>query len=250
MHCSNPVQKSAINFVTGCSVIIVTLVFKYIKSTTELIFIILLRHMGLIEVINLKYLFAFIRCQVLRKWFCRRWSLWCTIQSSVLAASSCRTEGSSLLEQTKAPRKWGLVPLVSQAAVASCNPNSYSSCRAPVPSLSSPRGAGVWLPVLIASHKAVSKGKGAHNRPGREIAEGRCWPPYFWQTPQIFNGCFEFLMVIQKQCSQMVLSWSVLEHSLSLQVSGMLSQDYKPSASVPSLPCPSLLQSLLWLNML
>lgn len=140
------------------------------------------------------------------------------------------------------------MPLVSQAAVASCNPNSYSSCRAPIPSLSSPRGAGVWLPVLIASHKAGSKGKGAHNRPGREIAEGRCWPPYFWQTPQIFNGCFEFLMVIQKQCSQMVLSWSALEHSLSLQVSGMLSQDYKPSASVPSLPCPSLLQSLLWLN--
>lgn len=37
-------KKSAINFVTDCWVMIVTLVFKYIKSTTELIFIIVLRH--------------------------------------------------------------------------------------------------------------------------------------------------------------------------------------------------------------
>lgn len=40
---------------------------------------------------------------------------------------------------------------MSQAAVAclaSCSPNSYSSCRDPGPSLSSPSGAGVWLPAL------------------------------------------------------------------------------------------------------
>lgn len=129
-----------------------TLVFKCIKTTTELICVILLRPMVLLVVINLKYLFSFTQCQTLRRRFSTRLSLWRTlIQSSVLAASSCSTECSLLLEQTKHPRKRGLVPLMSQAVVsclASRSPNSYSPCVAPIFSPRSPRGAGVWLRVL------------------------------------------------------------------------------------------------------
>lgn len=139
-------KKSAIDFVTDSSVVIVTLLFKYIKSTPELIFIILLRHMDLLEVMKLKYLFSFARCQALRRWFSRRLSLWFVLtQSYVLAASSCSTECSMLLEQTKAPRKWGLVPLMSQAVavcLASCSPNSYSPCGALIPQAE--QESGFW----------------------------------------------------------------------------------------------------------
>lgn len=64
-RCSNPVQT--VNVVTDFSVIIVTIISKYIKTIAELIFIILLRHMVLFIETNLKDVFSFTQFQALRR---------------------------------------------------------------------------------------------------------------------------------------------------------------------------------------
>lgn len=63
LHC----EHSAINFVADFSVVIVTIISKYIKTTAELIFFILLRHMFLFIETNLKDVFSFAQFQALRR---------------------------------------------------------------------------------------------------------------------------------------------------------------------------------------
>lgn len=58
-------EHSAVNFVTDFSVITVSIISKYMKTTAELIFIILLRHMDLLIETNPKDVFSFSQCQSL-----------------------------------------------------------------------------------------------------------------------------------------------------------------------------------------
>ena len=120
---------------------------KYIKTSAELNFIILLRHMVLLVEICLKDVFPFTQCWALRGWFFRRRSLWCVfVQRAVLGAFGCGTERSSLVQirpQLPENRGWRLWCHWRHAALVPAAPAQPS-----LPPLSSLSGAGVWLCVL------------------------------------------------------------------------------------------------------
>lgn len=198
-------EHSAINFVTDFSVIIVTIISKYLKTTAELIFIILLRHTVLLIETNLKDVFSFTQFQALRRWFFPKTQPLVYVHSE--HRSGCLWLQHWVLitfkNQTKAPRKWELTPLTS-LAVATClasrSPCSDSPCTAPNSfSKLSERGRRLALPPQTSSCNTGSDGKGAYRRPGRETELGRCRPPNFWQKSQILDGHFEVPLIIQKQ---------------------------------------------------
>ena len=132
--------------------IIVTLISKYIKTTAELIFIILLRHMVLLVEKSERCILIYSMPGTQEVIFQKTQPL---VYVHSERSSGCLQLWHWMLitfrNQTKAPRKQGLMPLTSLAVVAclaSCSPHSYSPCTALIPSLTFLSGAGVWLCLL------------------------------------------------------------------------------------------------------